>query len=142
MRTGDVEESADCIKRAIRLNGKRGLYYKTLGIALHYLGKSRETVQVLKKAIELGKRDALCFTLHGINLMYEQHLEEGMNYLQMSMKKNPNNPLAMYNLALGYVKFNDNEKAAALIKRLLKYDYHIPVKEQAEKLLATINPGV
>lgn len=140
LRTGDLEEAADCLKRAVRLNGKRALYYKTLGIAMHYLGKSRETIQVFKKAMELGKRDALCLTLHGINLIYEQQLEEGMNYLQMSMKKNPNNPLAMYNLALGHIKFQDQDKAKNLLNRLLKFDYFTPLKAQSEKLLLTLNP--
>jgi len=138
LRTGEIEESADCIKRAIRLNGKRGLYYKTLGLSLNYLGKSKETVQVLKKAIELGKRDALCLTIHGINLMYEQRIEDGMKFLEKSMHKNPNNPLAMYNLALGYIKFNQQEKAKKLINRLLKFDYFLPLKDQARKLLTTI----
>ncbi|MBN2417388.1 tetratricopeptide repeat protein [bacterium] len=138
LRTGEYEESADCLKRAIRINGKRGLYYKTLGISLHFLGKPKETIQVLKKAIELGKRDALCLTLYGINLMYEKATEDGMNYLQMSMKKNPNNPLAMYNLALAHVKMHDPEKAQTLLNRILNFDYYTPAKEQAGTLLATL----
>ncbi len=142
LRTGELEESADCFKRAIRLNGKRGVYYKSLGISLHYLGKSPDVIQVLKKAMELGKRDSLSLTLYGINLMFESRIDEGINVLQMAMKKNPNNPLAMYNLAMGLIKTHEEEKARQLLTRIEQFSYHAPIKEQAEKLKKTLTSGM
>jgi len=139
LRTGELIESADCFKRSIRLNSKRGLYYKTLGIALHFQGKSKEAIQVLKKAIEMGKKDALCWTLQGINLLRQRRLEDGINDLKRAMKKNPNNPLAMYNLALAYVQTNEKDHAVELLEKVLDFEYYAPIKRKAKKLLTNLN---
>ena len=139
IRGGKTEEAADCFKRAIRINSKRGLYFKSLGIALHHLGRSNEVVQVLKKAMELGKRDSLTFTLHGANLLRERKVDDGINHLQMALKKNPNNALALYQLALALVQQNEPQRAQMLVDQILSFEYDLPIKAQAEKLGQTLS---
>lgn len=135
LRTGELNESADCFKRAIRLNSKRALYYKSLGIALHYLGKSKEVFEVFKKSIEMGKKDALCWTLQGINLLRQRKIEDAIKNLTLALKKNQNNPLAMYNLALAYIQTEEKNQAAELLENILAFEYYAPIKGRAKKLL-------
>ena len=139
IRVSKTEEAADCYKRAIRINGKRGLYFKSLGIALHHLGRANEVVQVLKKAMELGKRDSLTFTLHGANLLRERKIDDGINHLQMALKKNPNNPLALYQLALALVQQHETDRAQMLVDQILSFEYDLPIKAQAQKLAQTLS---
>ena len=139
LRTGELEESADCFKRAIKLNSNRGIYYKSLGIPLHFLGKSGEVVEVLKKALEMGKKDSLCLTLYGINLHRERRVEEAIHSFQHTLKHNPNNPLALYNLALAYIQTQSMVQAEKLLKSILQFEYYVPLKEQAKNLLNTMS---
>jgi tetratricopeptide (TPR) repeat protein len=141
LRLGELEEATDCFKRAIRLNQKKGLYYKLLGISLHYQGKSKEVVEVLKKAIDMGKKDALSWTIQGINLMRQKKFEEAINNFKLALKKNSNNPLCMYNLAVAFVKMNENDRAVELAKKIITFEYYAPIKVQAKKLLQNLNPS-
>jgi tetratricopeptide (TPR) repeat protein len=138
LRTGELEESADCFKRAIKLNSNRGLYYKSLGIPLHFLGRSGEVVEVIKKALEMGKKDALALTMYGINLHRERRVEEAIHSFQHTLKINPNNPLALYNLALAYIQTQSLDQAEKLLQSILKFEYYVPLKEQAKHLLDTM----
>ena len=56
LRTGELSEAIDCLKRAIRLNSNRGLYFKSLGIVYHFQGKSKEAIDNFKQwaSIEAG----------------------------------------------------------------------------------------
>ncbi len=135
LRIGALAKSADCFKRAARLNSKRALYYKALGLALHYLGKSRETTQVLKKAIDMGKNDALCLTVQGINLMRQRKLDEAINNFKLAIKRNPNSPLAIYNLALAFIQIEEKKQAVELLKKIVSFEYLVPLKDQAKRLL-------
>lgn len=134
LRTGELDEAADCLKRAIRLNSKRGLYYKSLGVVLNYAGKSKEVLEVLNKAVELGKNDILCQTLLGINLFRERKIEEAIHQFKLTLGKFSNNPLAMYHLALAYLQTDRGEQAKNLINKMLAFEQFIPLKIQAKKL--------
>ncbi|MBN2031285.1 tetratricopeptide repeat protein [bacterium] len=134
LRTGNLKESLDCFRRAVKLNPKRGLYYKSLCIPLHFLDKSDETIEVIKKAIELGKKDALTYTILGIHLMKLNKLEESKNSLNRALKKYPVNPLAIYYLTLIQLKLNEKNNALKSIKNLLETEVYTPLKNQAKKI--------
>ncbi|MCK5145965.1 tetratricopeptide repeat protein [bacterium] len=138
LRNNKVAEATDCFKRAIRINEKRGLYYKSLGIALHLLKKSGETIQVMKKAMELGKRDGLTFTIYGSNLLLERKVDEGINHLQMAIKKNPNNPMALYYLAKGVMKHKESDRARMYLDQVMALKGDYPFKKQADELIKTL----
>lgn len=139
IRTGELDEAVDSFKRAIRLNSKRGLYYKSLGIALHFQSKSKEVIEVIKKAIEMGKKDSLCLALQGIHLLRLQKITDAVHTLQSALKKNPNNPTALYHLALAHLKTDEVDKAVKILTDISKFEYFIPLKEQAKNLLRKIH---
>ena len=139
LRTGELNESADCFKRAIRLNAGKGLYHKSLGIVYHYLNKSKDVLDSLKKAMELGKKDALCWTLQGLHLVQQKKIEPAINAFNMAMKKNPNNPLVMYSLALAYMKNKRTKEAIELLKTILSFEYFVPIKNQAKQVLRNLD---
>jgi len=138
IRTGELDMACDCFKRAVRLNSKRGIYYKSLGITLHYQGKSKEVIEVLKKAIEMGKKDSLTWTLQGVNLMRQRKFEDAINLFKLAMNKNPNNPMAMYYLALSYIQIEENDSAVELLHNILNFEYYVPIKGQAKKLIQNL----
>lgn len=138
LRAGDLQESADCFKRAIRLNSSRGLYYKSLGIVCHFLDKSKEVVANLKKAVEMGKTDALCWALQGIHFMKQKKMEAAKHSFDLSMNRNPNNPLVMYHLAQVHIEAKEKEKAKEIIAKILAMEYFVPLKNDAKKLLQQI----
>lgn len=139
LRSGELSESADCFKRAVRLNATKGLYYKALAIVFHYLSKSDEVLEYLKKAMELGKEDVLCWTLQGIHLSLKDKIEPAINALNVALKKNPNNPLALYHLALAQVNSNQIAKAVDTLEKINKFEYLVPIKSQAKKLHQSIS---
>lgn len=138
LRCGDLEEASDCFKRAIKLNNKNGLYFKALGIVKHYQGKPTDTIDTLKKADELGKKDDLCTTLIGMNYIKLRKIEDAIRYLELSIQKNPNNPLALYYLALAYFQNNDKNQAVQMIDKVMAFEYFMPLKNQAQRLLKNI----
>jgi len=138
LRCGDLEEASDCFKRAIKLNNKNGLYFKALGIVKHYQGKPTETIDTLHKADELGKKDDLCTTLIGMNYIKLRKIEDSIRYLESSIQKNPNNPLALYYLAMAYFQKNDKNQAVQMIDKILSFKYITPIKNQASRLLKNI----
>jgi len=138
IRTGELDEAVDCFKRAIRLNAKRGLYYKSLGVALHFQSKSKEVLEVMKKAIEIGKKDALSLSLQGIHQLRIHKVTDSINTLNLALKKNPNNPIALYNLAMAYMKLEEVDKAVNILNEMKRFQYYVPLKENAKKLLRKI----
>jgi tetratricopeptide (TPR) repeat protein len=142
LRTGENEEAASCFKQAIKINSRRGLYFKALGIALHYLGKPREVVEVLKKSSEYGKNDSLCYTLMGVNFLRMRKFDESIKNLQQALKRDPNNPLALYNLALTHVQLEENEKAMDLLEKMDNLPLLDNLKAKAGKLLKTISAAM
>ncbi len=139
IRTGELEEASSCFKQAIKYNSKRGLYYKGLGIALHFQGKSKESIEVLKKAIEFGKKDALCQTLQGINALRIRKLDDASKNLGMTLKSHFNNPLALYHLALTHIQMEENDKATELLEKMLELNLLDSIRVKAQNLLKNIN---
>jgi tetratricopeptide (TPR) repeat protein len=135
LRMDKLEETADSFKRAIRLNTKRGLYHKSLGTALFLQKKYEEGAEALKKAVEFGKTDPLVFTLYGICLARLKKTEESMHQFRLTLKKHPNNPLAMYHLAVAFVQQNEKKKAKDLLEKIKSMTMYAPVKEHSINLL-------
>jgi len=142
MRRGGLAEARDCFKRSLRINPKRSLYYKSMGIVLHLLGRTTESIEILRKALEMGKNDPLTYTLYGVNLMRETKFSEARNAFEKAMEKNPNNPLAMYHLAMTHLKMNHKEKSLNLLNKITKYEFYAPIKEQAKHLINNIKSSV
>ena len=70
-----------------------------------------EALDALKKAIELGKNDPLTRTLYGINLLRKRKAETAIAEFNTALKRDPNNPLAMYHLALTHIQSNQKNEA-------------------------------
>lgn len=138
IRLGNFPEASDCFKRSIKINSNNGLFFKSLGLVFHLQGKSIEAIEVLKKAIDLGKTDPFTDTLYGINCLREKKHIEGIKYLEESIRKDPNSPLALYQLALARIKQNQMDQAKSIVNKLMAIDVECPIKEQAETLLTEI----
>jgi len=138
IRLGETQEAADCFKKAIRINSKRGLYYKALGAVLHLAGMHAEAVESLKKAIELGKKDPLTRTLYGVNLLRRKKPDAAIEELHAAYKRDPNNPLALYHLALTAIQKNMKSDASDWLQKIKNYCHYTPFMEQADHLIKSI----
>jgi len=64
--------------------------------------------------------------------------EEAIQALRASLKKNPNNPLCMFQYANILMQLNERKKAIAVLEKINLLEYFTPIKEQSKKLLAQI----
>jgi tetratricopeptide (TPR) repeat protein len=138
IRLNRVPESVDCFQKAIRLNAKRGLYHKALGMALFLQKKHEESAESMKKAVELGKKDPMTLGIIGADFAQMKKNEEAIQALRASLKKNPNNPLCMFQYANILMQLNERKKAIAVLEKINLLEYFTPIKEQSKKLLAQI----
>ena len=72
------------------------------------------------------------------SFMKEKKIEAAMHAFDLSMKRNPNNPLVMYHLAQAHIDSKDKEKAKKMIGKILEFEYLVPLKNDAKKLLQNI----
>ena len=137
MRTQHMMEAVDCFHKAIRLNGKRGLYYNAFGTAFYIQGRTEESLEALKKAMDFGKKDALTLTMTAINHIRANQREEAAPFFRIALKRNPSNPLAMFHYGELLLSMNEKSKAIALLNKVIKLEYFAPVKEQAKRLVGS-----
>ena len=140
LRTGNFEGAVISFRKAINLYKKRGLYFKGIGISFYYLHKYRESADALKHAIQMGKRDPLCYTLLGVCNVYLKKEEESQLMFKNALQRNPNNPLALYFSAQHKIKHGNVKEAAIELKKILGFEYNIPIKENVKKLINSIQP--
>lgn len=134
IRKGRLDEAADDFRKCVRLNPKKGLYQKALGTIYHFQKKSAESAECFKRAIELGKIDPMVVTLYGIQLLRMRKTDEAMHQFRMALKKNQNNPLAMYQLAYAYSLKHENKKAMEWLDKVNAVEFFAPIKEHARRL--------
>lgn len=134
-----VSESASCFKRAIKLNKNRSNYYKALGVALHYLGKPDEVIEIFKHLFELTNKDSLSESIIGVNYLRLKKYSDANAFLKKSLERNPNNFLARYYLAVSLVHQKDFNNAKRETKLIINQNADFPLKNKAKKLYQTIS---
>ncbi|MFO7890189.1 MAG: tetratricopeptide repeat protein [bacterium] len=133
LREGKIDAASDCFKRAIRLNNKRQIYYKSLSIAFHFLNKPNDVIAVQKK-YPRHDEDPVSITILGISYLKINDFNNAIKYLKNSLNIYRNNPLATYYLAYAYIKINNNKAAIKILKDIKRYNLHIPIKARINKL--------
>jgi predicted Zn-dependent protease len=71
--------------------------------------------------------------------MRERKIADAISQFKAVMKKDPNNPLAIYNLALAYIQSNEKKQASDMLNKIITLDYFAPIKEMAKKLIKNID---
>ncbi len=138
LRNGEVDAASDCFKRAIRLNSKRQLYYKSLSIALYFLNKPNEVITVQKKFPQIDILDPVSLTILGISYLKINDYNKAIKSLKNSLDVFRNNPLATYYLAYAYMKLDNNNAALKILNDMKRYNVHIPIKGRIKKLYAKV----
>jgi len=138
LRTGNFEGAVISFRKAINLYKKRGLYFKGVGISFYYQNKYPEAADALKHAIQLGKNDSLCFTLLGVCNVYLNRIDESEMIFKQALQKNPNNPLAIYFSSQNKIKRGETKEAYKDLKKVINFQYHIPLKTNVKKLIQSI----
>ena len=134
LRTGEISKAVECYQNAAKL-GPKALYYKELAIAYNYLNRESDVIDCLKKAKSLGKNDSLTDTLWGKILLTQKNYEEAVANLEQAIRKNANNLLAKFYLAVAYNKMNRTKSARNYLEDILLSPITSPLKKEAETLL-------
>ncbi len=72
-------------------------------------------------------------------MMRQKKINDAIENLNEALKKDPNNPLALYHLALTYVQNKEKNQALKFAKKVMDIEYYTPMKGQAQKLLKNIS---
>ena len=138
LRNGEVDAASDCFKRAIRLNSKRQLYYKSLSITLYFLNKPNDVITIQKKFPQIDNLDPVSMTILGISYLKIYDYNKAIKSLKNSLEEFRNNPLATYYLAYAYMKLDNNKAALKILNDMKRYNVHIPIKARINKLYAKV----
>ena len=109
------------------------------GLVYSQTAYKRKQVEYISTAVDLGKSDPLTHTLLGIHQIRLKRVDDAVLHFEKAMKRNPNNPLAMYHMALAHIQKEKQGKAAQIIDDILAFNYFVPIKTRAKTLLNKIN---
>jgi len=125
MQTKDEEKAIQYLKTLLEIKPDYAKAYRQLGLLLQKNKKDEEAVHYLKKATSLNETfDLLILT--GRSLKNLDRIEESMQYFRKAKEKNPENVLALLELAntlnIQCKGQKDLEEALALYKKVLEKD--------------------
>lgn len=138
LRNSKIDAATDSFKRAIRINSKRQIYYKSLSVALHFFNKPNDVISVQKNYLRQND-DPVSLTILGISYLKINDFNNAVKYLKNAIDIFRNNPLATYYLAYAYIKTNNNKAASKILKDIKRYNLHIPIKGRINKLATKIS---
>jgi tetratricopeptide (TPR) repeat protein len=121
-RQGKLALATDMFKKAIGIDPKYEEAYATLGLIYNDLRRWKEGEMNLRKALELLPNDSLAHYNLGVNL-YNQGFKAGAKgeFLAASRLK-PDDPDALFNLALTSIELGDRDTATGIVPRLESID--------------------
>jgi len=138
LRNGETDAASDCFKRAIRLNNRRQIYYKSLSITLHFLNKPNDVITVQKKYPQIDIEDPVSKTILGISYLKLNDYNNAIKYLKNTLDNYRNNPLALYYLSYSYMKTNNKKAALKILSDIKRFNIHIPIKGRINKLYSQL----
>jgi tetratricopeptide (TPR) repeat protein len=117
LESGDAAGAADTFHKSRSVDPRDFRTYYLYALALTKKDSNRgEAITALRKAIELNPEDARSHALLGELLLAEQHPNEAASEWQRALKIEPDNPTALYQLALLYRKQGKTQQADHLLE--------------------------
>jgi len=139
LRLGLLNEAMQSIKRAIALSPNQGSLYKQLSMIHDIRENPQEAAAAAQKAIDLGKSDSMTFFLLGRNLAAQGKSQEGLKYLQESIRQNPNNLNARYHFAELLIALGQADAGKQNLEEILWNKIDSPLKEKARQALEKLS---
>lgn len=123
MQHRDYRLAASHYRAAVRLDPHHGLKYRNLGLALHFLERQDEAIQVYQEAIRLDPQLAPAHNDLALLLSRErrQH-EEAIQLLHQAVKIDPREKVYRYNLARIYLILWKYPEAVQAFREVLELD--------------------
>jgi len=117
LESGDAASAADTFQksRSVEPNDFRTHYLYALALTKKG-GKQEEAVIAVRKALGLNPQDARSHALLGQLLLAERHPNEAASEWERALKIEPDNPTALYQLALLYRKQGKTQQADHLLE--------------------------
>ena len=141
-RIGNIDESIKSIEKALAIESEnKAMFYKQAAIIYDTVDKYRECEQAARSAFEFGKQDSIVLTLIGKSLIYQNKLNEGLNFLEDAVKLNANNLTARYNLGIALQKLGQNDKAMENFEEIIWSKYKSPLKNKAREAIQGLTAG-
>ncbi|NIR47535.1 tetratricopeptide repeat protein [candidate division KSB1 bacterium] len=139
LRAGNTQKAIEALQKAISINANKAIYYKELAIAYNYLDDEGKVIDCLDKAKRLGKSDSVTNTLWGKFLLKSNRHSDAIETLEQAVKRNSNNLLAKFHLALAYLEINQKNFAISYLKEIISSPINSPLKMEAQSALEELN---
>lgn len=141
-RVGNIDDSIISINKALSIESENTpMFYKQAAIIYDTVDKYRECEQAARNAFELGKQDSIVLTLIGKSLIFQEKINEGLNFLEDAVKLNPNNLTARFNLGIALKKLGQNDKAMENFEEIIWSKYRSPLKNKAREAIQELTTG-
>ncbi len=118
--SGQFGQSAELAREWTQSCPEDGFGWKTLGIALHLLGRNAEAAQAMRVAVRLQPDDAEAHNALAVILLELGHATEAEACSRAALSLDPDNAEAHYNLGNGLRQLNKLEAAAASYRRAIE----------------------
>ena len=130
---GEYENAINEMHEAIKVDEKEPASFNNLGYYQSKMGLYHESIPNFNKSIELDPKFYFAFS----NRAYSKLMlgdASSIDDIKYSLKKYPNNAVALKNLALWEMKFGDSRKVAALVKKAKSKKFYAQTKDELEDL--------
>ena len=126
MGVGNFQESIDEAMKAVNLDSNDPFSHFTMGMALVYNGRHKESVDSFKKARRLDPiyQDKFGYGL-GTAYFFMYEFEKALNLFERSYECNPENQLPLWYLPAAYAHLDRQQEAEAALAKL--WEFH-PVR--------------
>lgn len=140
LRAGQIDKAIESYQKAVSISSNKALYYKGLAIAYDFLDNPEEVIKQIGKTQQLGKNDdSVLYGLLGKAYLKQNKIPQAIESLENGLKKNENNLVAKYQLAVALMKNNDTDSAINHLQEIIRSPVNSPVKMEAEQLLTQLN---
>jgi serine/threonine protein kinase/tetratricopeptide (TPR) repeat protein len=122
MFIGDLQNAEACLVRAVDLNPRFAIGYRTLAWLKYQQGDYGESMEWANKALQLVPTDTETLLLIGQLHTYERRYTAAMATLQRAVEIEPDYGRGYYNLGLAYHKLGVPAKALEQFRLACKYE--------------------
>ncbi len=114
---GDYKSAIDHYQRAIKYDRKNPITYRNLALAYRHLKDYEKAGEAISRAVDLDEKNTNNRVLYG-NILFDQgKYKEARDQYEGALKTNPENPSALYNLAITLIRTGDEVSAMEYLKR-------------------------
>lgn len=121
-QAGDVEQSVEYLRKAVKLNPKDAQTHNDLGVVLQAAEKAEEAVDSFRRAVEINPNDATAQNNLGVQLHRLSKLDEAVDALERAIQADPGYWIAHNSLGNALLDQGRVADAEASFRRAINFN--------------------